>query len=185
MNKLIIDLDGVYKANSPEGGVIVLTNLYKAEWAIDINKETGRREDIFNMFEQLCKEVSTSGTPMNFDLKAVKIYWFNYFFFPVGQWFVVIEQLLADNKINSNTQVEFTSYSSNSKAFIFEAEGERNGQLLYKKSYFLSYYIREFLRVKGITSITNGKNYTLRSVISYYTRATIVLTAKLGAAADL
>lgn len=176
--KLFIDFDGVYQNEKPCKDVFVITNKYISEFTINVNSDRSIRNKALEEFEHYCTELSSHKLFRNFEIDKNKVYLFNNFFFPLSQWLNEINKLLITNKININSKVEFSSFSNNLNVFLFEAEGERNRQFLYQSSYFLSSYILKYLQNKGFSKIHKGKNKTLQSYLSFYTRGPITLFAK-------
>ncbi len=172
MGHLIIDLDGIYNDKAPANGSLVLTNLYNKAWAINVYSFLTNRKGIFREFGSL------SFQQIEYPHEKSPMILFLSFFYPLGQWFMVIDQLEKEKKINKNTRIEFTSYSKNRNAFLFEAEGESNGQFLYKKSYFLSFYIKKFFESRGYGQFTIQSNKSIRSKIDFFLRNLIVVNLK-------
>lgn len=177
-NTLYLDFDGTYKNKPPNDNVIVLTNLYSAEWAILINADRSNRNQALFDFEESYLNFDKNNKFLSFNLDISKSVLFKNFFFPLSQWLFTIESLINHGKIDINSKVEFSSFSNNRKVFILDAEGETNGQFLYKKSYFLSYYILQFVIQSGFEKIILGKNKSLQSKVSFFIRGPIILFLK-------
>jgi len=179
MKKIFIDFDGVYSTHPPKNNLVILTNKYNADWVININKEVNSRAQIYSRFEKYCIDVSIN-IGLNFNIITHKMYLFNSFFYPLGQWINVIDRLVENGTINKGFEVVFSSFSNNSKAFMIEAEGETNGQFLYKKSYFLSYYIKKYLQSIGFKKFRYNKTCTFYSIFLFYLRGVIILHTKFS-----
>ena len=176
--KLFIDFDGVYQNKKPEKFVIVITNKYLSKDVINVNINTSIRNKALKEFEHYFSGLPNNIFPKNFDLDKSKVHLFNNFFLPLSLWLNTIDELLLSNKISSDSEVEFSSYANNPNAFLFEAEGEINRKFLYNSSYYLSYYIKEHLKIKKITNVKKGRNKTLKSYISFYIRGPITIIVK-------
>lgn len=177
-NKVFIDLDGVYQFKKPDINIIILTNLYAADWAINVNLDREIREEALTQFESYCAQISKNHMPKEFDLKLNKMILFNSFFFPLGQWIAAIRKLINEKKINSTSEIRFSSISNNANVFLLEAEGESNGQFLYKKPYFLSYYLSNYLNFLGYNNIVKGTDKSFKSSLSFKLRGPIIIFAK-------
>lgn len=175
MKKLFLDFGGTYSKNKPEDFTIVLTNKYDADWVININKKTNSRNEIFHAFENYCSEILKKDKT---DISIYKMDMFTSFFFPLGQWITVINDLISNSDLDKDSEIIFSTYANNAKGFIFEAEGETNSQFLYKKYYFLSYYLYNYFLNKGFTNIHFKKTNTYLAKFSYFLRGFIVLNVK-------
>ena len=173
---LFIDFDGIYENKIPNQNTIVLTNLYNNNNVENINQNTNSNDYSYSQFEKYLNGIDKS----EINLESKNFYLYSFFFYPLSQWFLKINNLINQNKIDENTEIVFSSFSNNKKAFIFEAEGENSGQMLYKKAYFLSYYIKKHFQNKNLNKIKIIKNYTLSSRISYFLRGFIILHLKLS-----
>ena len=177
MNKVFLDFDGIYSLNPPKDNLIVLTNLYNKNWSINVNKETDNRGETLEEFNQYIKNINLD-TFSKLDILRHKMALFNHFFIPLSQWFITIQKLVDRNLINSNTEFVFSSYSSNGKVFLIEAEGETNGQFLYEKSFYLSYYIKKYINLNGFKNISILRNNTFKANMAFYLRGFLFLNIK-------
>ncbi len=176
---LFFDFDGVYKDSPPDDDTLVLTNLYRSKHSYNVSSNNEFREQIYDEF---IKSISTSSANSIFkyyDPEELNMYFFLSFYYPIGQWITKINELIESNVVDENTEIIFSSYSNNRFAFIFEAEGETNTQLLYKKSYFLSYYLKEYLKVRGLTCIRILNTQNLKVKISFFSRGILVMLGKI------
>lgn len=174
---IFLDFDGVYRFSPPKDDIVIVTNKYDAQWVVNVNKEIASRNYIYDEFKQYCDLISSLPNIGELDIGKDKIYMFNYLFFPLGQWIEVLKVLFLSQNAN-NTEIVFSSYAENSKVFVFEAEGETNAQFLYKKSYFLSYYIKQFIFNEGFDNVRVLKNFTFQAKVSFYLRGIFVLSFK-------
>lgn len=173
--KLFLDFDNYYEKKKPsDSGLVVLNSSYNNIWSTNIYRYIQEHNKAYHEFEKY----TSSLNQINQNLDSKKIYLYSYFFFPLSLWLESIDKLLAENKITLHSEIIFSSFSNNRKAFIFEAEGEVNRQFLYKGSYFLTSYIEDFLIFRGFKFIRKNKNRSVQSFISFYTRGLIFLNSK-------
>lgn len=177
--RLFIDFDGRYRSIAPPKDTLVLTNLYYSPHTYNISANISIWDKIKEEFDSYINNIDNDALGSIYgDKKTLNVYFFTSFFAHLGQWFSKIEELLAKGIIDKNTEIIFSSYCNNAKVFVFEAEGETNGQFLYKKSYYLSYYIRLFFEQKQCKKIKILKRRTFSAIISFYLRGTVVLLIK-------
>lgn len=177
--KLFIDFDGIYQHASPAEDTFVLTNLYKNSTTFNVNSNNTSWNEIYAEHEKFINDLNLDMLKSKYgDIDELNVYSFTSFLYPLGQWYSKILQLLNDGTIDVNTQVIFSSYSKNDKVFVFEAEGETNGQFLYQKSFYLSKYIEKYLKYHGFKNIHLNIDKTVRSNIYYYLRGGIVFLVK-------
>ena len=175
MHKLILDFDNQYENFDVKNGDIVLTNLYNNYYAINVLQNTKCRSQAFDLYKEYIKSSKNKKL-----LEGSQVSLFMNFFYPLTQWFSCIDRLETQGKINENTSIVFTSYSKNSRVFLFEAEGETNGQFMYKKSYFLSYYIKKYLEKKGYHNISVNKSKGIGVKLKFLFRGFIVVSIKIA-----
>lgn len=176
--KLFIDFDGVYEHKKPHEDMVVLTNKYSNSWSFNVNGEIKSKNDNYLLFERFSTRLVEQAINLGVPLKVLKMYFWLYCFFPLGQWFSTIDRLLKEKVISREVTVVFSSYSSNRKIFVFEAEGERNSQFLYKKSYFISFYLDQFLKEQGFVNIIFKKKVSLYAKLSFLIRGPLVTIVK-------
>ncbi len=172
--KIFIDFDRVFETKKPSNDIIVLTNIYSNDWVENIKENNDFRNEIYKEFESFIERFEVKSILKN---KEFQMTLFNNFCYPLGQWITKIEQLKNENKIDLNTEVEFSSYSSNSKVFLIEAEGETNGGFLYKENFYLPYYINKYFKNKGFFKTKSFKKYKFKVTILYYIRIFIFVHA--------
>ncbi len=172
---LIIDFDKRFLNASKSLESLVLADNYINPFIININKTSDNfNDEVFQQFTIFKKNINLSKST----LIECEMFWFSNFFVPLGKWFSAIDKLILDEKIDRNSKITFTSYSKNQNIFLAEAEGESNSQILYKKSYYLSFYIKSYLLKKGITNIVFEKNVSLKSKISFAIRGRLLTSIK-------
>ena len=103
---------------------------------------------------------------------------FRSFFIPFYKWIVIINNLIDEGYLNKDTDIVFTSLSNNNKIFFLEAEGESQSNFLYKKSYFLSSYVKKYILSKEIANIHYKKNDTFKAKLSFFFRGFVFIFMK-------
>ena len=177
MKKIFLDFDNIYSVNTPPLDTIVLSSSYSSDWVVNVGKQTDCRDDAYKEFELFINNVSNINICK--ELYANKVSIFHNFFLPIFQWVSTIDKIITDDQMDKCVEIIFSSYSDNRKAFLIEAEGETNNTFfLYKKSYFLSFYIKEYLSNKGFTNVRFQKKYRLAHLL-FYCRGMFFLHAKL------
>lgn len=177
---LYIDFDGIYREKVPHESIYVLTNLYENKYVYNVNSNSNSWDILHGEFFKYKSGIDIKQFEEIFpDSKTMDIHLFTSIFHPLGQWFMKIDDLLRQSIITKDTEIQFSSYCNNSKLFGFEAEGETNGQFLYKKSYYQSFYIYHFLKKRGFEKIVFQRNRSFESNFNFYIRGYSVLTLKV------
>lgn len=176
-NVLFLDFDGVYQYKSPPSNYIVLTNTYSNKWSYNINKYDCR-EDAYSSFTEYCQSVEKELAEEGIDLTLYKVLMFNNFFYPFSKWISSIERLKDNGKITYGSRIVFSSKSKCPKVFLLEAEGERNTQFLYRSSYYLSYYLFQFLERREYTNLVVEKIHDILPRLCFFMRGRIILYLK-------
>jgi hypothetical protein len=176
MKKIFLDFDGIYQHKYPPTDTIVLASSYSAAWIVNVNNYTQCRKDAYIKFEIFFNDILKS--KVSSDIIINKVHLFNSFFFPISQWISAIDLIIKREKIDLSCHVIFSSYVNNPKVFLLEAEGETNSQFLYKKSYFLSYYINKYLHTKGYSNIICLRDRKIEANLAFFSRGMIFLHIK-------
>lgn len=165
--KLILDFDKKYELLKIPDNTFVLTADYNRGDAVNINNidETDSK-NIFDEFQDLIKG--------NID-RDEEMLLYKTFFYPLGLWINAIKKILETKTID---EVIFTSYSDYKRPSLFEAEGESNNNFLYHRSFFISYYIKNFLDKEGIYKYKYDKNRSLQARICFIFRSFLVISMK-------
>ena len=179
MKYLFLDFDGVYKDSLPNDDTLILTNLYHANHSYNVSSNNRYREQIYNEFIKSVNSFSVNNIFKIYDSEELNMYFFLSFYYPLGQWITKIKELIESHSIDQNTEIIFSSYSNNKLAFMFEAEGETNSQFLYKKSYFLSYYLREYFIAQNLTNFRILNTQNVKVKISFFLRGILVMLGKI------
>lgn len=165
---LILDFNELYRDSAPESDAIVLSSTYENDWTIDVRKfRSDIKDNVFeytNAWGNLCANVDPI---YKSTLLAVEASFFRSVISPISRWIEAINHCFETYEVIG---IVFTSYSANDKIFVYEAEGEINMYLLYKKHYYLPYYLHEFLKGKNI-GITFVKKVNVLSInFKFYLR---------------
>jgi hypothetical protein len=138
--KLILDFNEKFKLSFPGNDIIVLSSTYENQWTQDVRKFRSKKDlnvDEYTVsWDNLIQQVSRRKEM----LKAYEYPFFNLVVSPLSRWLEAIDYCFDNFDIEN---VEFSSFSNNKKISIFEAEGEINSEILYKKWYYLSKYISD------------------------------------------
>ena len=175
MNILFIDFDKFYLTRDIPQGYHVLASDYEKKGVISIPTYVKCRSSIMNEFDKIFNE--NTGLEKIFEVNKVIL--FLNFFYPLGQWLSAIDEFFGQEIENRQIKIVFSSFSNNPNVFLFEAEGEINKQFLYHKSFFLSYYIKNYLERDGFNAIKIIHDRTLQSRTFYFLRGLSVINFKL------
>ncbi len=181
INKIIFDFDETYKNVTLDKDVLVFTDSYNKESVINVSNGNKYWKNINDEFENtFCYHLNCKLESI-IDLTPYKKHFFTGFFYPLGKWLCSLNDVLSSYNriINENCVFEFTSFSNNKKLFLINAEHEPTNQFLYKKSYFLSFYIREYIKLKGFTKIVIRNDYSRKSRLSFAIRGFLILAFKV------
>jgi ribosomal protein S18 len=176
--KLILDFNEKFKLSFPGNDIIVLSSTYENQWTQDVRKFRSKKDlnvDEYTVsWDNLIQQVSRRKEM----LKAYEYPFFNLVVSPLSRWLEAIDYCFDNFDIEN---VEFSSFSNNKKISIFEAEGEINSEILYKKWYYLSKYISEYLKIKYKIGIKgNAEKGSITPVFSYYLRNLIFFLFIIG-----
>ncbi|NRF39198.1 hypothetical protein [Pedobacter foliorum] len=167
--KLIIDLDQLYREKSPGSDTLVLSNEYENEWTLDVRKFKlnlpSNVRDYGYAWQKLIEEVNEKYKDT---LIANEAPFFDCVISPLSRWIEAIEYCFNNYNIEN---VFITSYSSNQKIFFYEAEGEANTSFLYKKSYFLPFYLKLYIEDRFRLTVNFGRRLNSTKVtFNFYFR---------------
>lgn len=172
--RLFLDFDDVYKNQEIPQDYIVLTSDYKRKGVINVLENIGCRSKAYDDYTQIVECFHLRGA------QNQGMVLFLNFFYPLTQWLDQIETLLENGVINKDTNVVFSSFSNNRKVSLVEAEGEVNSKFMYKRSYFLSSYILDFLKVNGFCRIEIQREVTLKSKVLFRLRGIMMISVKVA-----
>jgi hypothetical protein len=176
--KVIFDFDGILsnKASQLDDALIVNSKL-GGDGFFNINDLPDQRKKSLDDFKMLVKQLEKQ-LPYNFPFKGHRPELFNAVFFPLSQWLDSIDFLIKRGQLTTQSNVIFTTYSNNSKIFFLEAEGESQGSLFYKSSYYLSRLVYLYLKSQINVSIQIEKDVSLISKIAYWSRGSVFILFK-------
>lgn len=143
---LIIDFDEKYINSQLNENYIVLSSSYENGQTLDVRKfknELSTDIDEYNVAWGILKgEIDGKLLAC---VEANEAQFFRGCIGPMSRWFEALNFVLANNDIE---EIRFSTYSKNDKIFTYEAEGEVNTLFMYKRYYYLSYFINEHLKNK-------------------------------------
>lgn len=175
---LFLDFENIYEHHPPPPNYIVFTNNYTAPGVININT-FDFKEGIFDSYRELLNLLPNDLIESQISLDVFNVLLYYNFIIPLGKWILTIDQIIKDLRSQDvSFEFMFSSFSKNSKVFVFEAEGESNGQFLYKKTFFLSYYINQYLIINGYGIKKTLKRYNKLGTFYFYLRGFLVLNFK-------
>tara|TARA_B100000963_G_scaffold266236_1_gene234428 strand:+ start:15829 stop:17538 length:1710 start_codon:yes stop_codon:yes gene_type:complete len=176
MNVIFLDFDKYYFNREIPKNHYVLSSNYEKLGVVSVLNYTSCRKLVYNHFDQIFE----TNKNLNQIFLINKMILFLNFFYPFGQWIYAIKNLISEKELDKNKiKIVFSSFSNNSNISLFEAEGEINSSFLYHKSYFLSFYIKMYLKKIGINKFQSIRDRTFKSKLYYYLRGIIVVNFKL------
>ncbi|WP_121667571.1 hypothetical protein [Mesonia aquimarina] len=178
MERLIIDINGTYGTDKKniKGKVVFLEKNIPQKHIYYVNDIFYDRSKALRLFNAYFEDLHSIGFE---HIKAHKPVIFRSFFIPLFKWITLIDLIFDERKIEKNIDILFVSYCENKKISILEAEGESQTNVLYKSSYFLSFYLKKYLEgCIGCNNIKIQKDDSLKAKFSFYLRIIIFLSSK-------
>ena len=175
--KIIIDFNEKYDQSKLKYDEILISHTKKinSNRIFNVTTVDFDRTKAFELYEKSLEGLKVVDF-INFNAHRPNI--FRSFFIPFYKWIVIINNLIDEGYLNKDTDIVFTSLSNNNKIFFLEAEGESQSNFLYKKSYFLSSYVKKYILSKEIANIHYKKNDTFKAKLSFFFRGFVFIFMK-------
>lgn len=176
--KIIFDFDSVLNKDIPKQGVLIINNQFSGEGFINVKDHLLNRDQAFTDYLKFANHL-TEDILYDFPIKGHRPELFNAVIYPLSQWLDVVDELIKNGTLNTKSHLSFTSYSKNSNVFFLEAEGESQGSLLYRPSYYLSALVYKYIKSRLSIQIHIDSDITVRSKVSFYFRGMVFISLKL------
>ncbi|MBL7978392.1 MAG: hypothetical protein JNN12_08630 [Bacteroidetes Order II. Incertae sedis bacterium] len=181
ITKLILDFSYEYGAAQTAPHIHILTSLYEGERVTNVKAFKPSKNQIDHYITEWSKLIKTTKEhPLLQDtLIAAERTFYDAVISPFICWINAIHHILAQHpKIDT---ISFAQYNNANQVFFIEAEGEANGSFLYKKYYYLPYYIHQYLQAQlpNIHIHIEKKTSKTKASLSFFMRGLIFLVAKL------